>query len=188
MPNPNGTAVVMNNVINLEQHLYILSVELNTNLFEIVPVQLIACETNSGQRKVNDHKRPIRLKSDRESKKRKRSEETDSDRQIRLQKANEFKRRKQLNETDSNRLIRLEKDRESKKRKKLNKSDSKRQLRLEKDRLCHKQKRAKEVAQQHQCGISQQDYLNMFDNTQIGGVEEKCWAKANMNKFHKSVQ
>ena len=28
----------------------------------------------------------------------------------------------------------------------------------------------------------------MFDSTQNGGIEEQCWAKANINKFHKSVQ
>jgi hypothetical protein len=28
----------------------------------------------------------------------------------------------------------------------------------------------------------------MFDSTQNGGIEKQCWAKANINKFHKSVQ
>ena len=28
----------------------------------------------------------------------------------------------------------------------------------------------------------------MFDTTQNGGIEEQCWAKANINKFHNSVQ
>ena len=28
----------------------------------------------------------------------------------------------------------------------------------------------------------------MFDDTKYGGIEKQCWAKANMNKFHKSVQ
>jgi hypothetical protein len=28
----------------------------------------------------------------------------------------------------------------------------------------------------------------MFDNTDNGGIEERCWAKANINKFNKSVQ
>ena len=40
MPNPNGTAVVMkfNDILDLEQHFYFLSVELHTKFFEIVPV------------------------------------------------------------------------------------------------------------------------------------------------------
>jgi hypothetical protein len=60
-------------------------------------------------------------------------------------------------------------------------------MRLEKDRLNKKQKRAKKVSQpEHE--INQQDYLNMFDNTESGGIEEQCWAKANINKFNKSVQ
>ena len=40
---------------------------------------------------------------------------------------------------------------------------------------------------QSQNEISEQDYLNMFDNTQNGGIEQQCWAKANIDKFHKSV-
>ena len=28
----------------------------------------------------------------------------------------------------------------------------------------------------------------MFDSTQNGGIEEQCWAEANINKFHKSVR
>ena len=48
-------------------------------------------------------------------------------------------------------------------------------------------KRAKKVSQpEHE--INQQDYLNMFDNIDNGGIEEQCWAKANINKFNKSVQ
>ena len=40
IPDPNGTAVVMTftNIIELEQHVYCLSMELRTNSFEIVPV------------------------------------------------------------------------------------------------------------------------------------------------------
>jgi hypothetical protein len=46
----------------------------------------------------------------------------------------------------------------------------------------------KKVSQlQHEI-LNQQDYLNMFDNTNNGGIEEQCWAKANINKFNKSVQ
>jgi hypothetical protein len=35
----------------------------------------------------------------------------------------------------------------------------------------------------HQC-----DYLNTFDSTQNGTIEEKCWAKTNINKFYRAVQ
>ena len=127
-----------------------------------------------------DGERQIRLQKDSESKKRKRSEETDTNRQIRLQKDSESRKRKQSEETDPNKRIRLQKDSESKKRKRSEETDTNRQMRLEKDRLDKKQKRAKKV--------SQQDYLNMFDNTNNGGIEEQCWAKANINKFDKSVQ
>ena len=89
-------------------------------------------------------------------------------------------------ETDSEQ-IRLQKDSESKKRKRSAESDTNRQMRLEKERLNKKQKRARKVSQpQHE--INQQDHLNVFDNTNNGGIEEQCWAKANINKFNKSVQ
>ncbi len=85
------------NVFELERHLYSLSIELHTNIFEIVPVQLIAS-------KKAQHHKPS------ESKKRKRSEETDSKKRIRLQKVREFKTRKQSEETDSEKQKRLEID------------------------------------------------------------------------------
>ena len=83
MPNPNGTAVVMkfNDILDLELHLYFLSIELHTYLFEIVPVQLIAPETKS--------ERKSRLCKARQSKKHKRLEENDHNRHIRFQKDSE---------------------------------------------------------------------------------------------------
>ena len=36
--------------------------------------------------------------------------------------------------------------------------------------------------------INQQGYLNAFDIHNNGGIEDQCWANANMNRFHKSVQ
>ena len=131
MPNPNGTAVVMkfNDILDLEQHLYFLSIE-HTNLFEIVPVQLIAPETNS--------ERKSRLCKARQSKKHKRFEENYYNRHIRLQKDSESKKRKRPEETDNERQISFQKKRESKKRKQSQETDSERQLRLEKDRLYQK--------------------------------------------------
>ncbi|CAB4020009.1 Hypothetical predicted protein [Paramuricea clavata] len=134
-----------------------------------------------------DSERQIRLEKDSESKKRKRSEETDTNRQMRLQKDSESKKRKRSEETDSEQQVRLKKDSESKKRKRSDETDTNRKMRLEKERLNKKQKRARKVSQpQHE--INQPDYLNMFDNTNNGGIEEQCWAKANINKFNKSVQ
>ncbi len=254
MPDPNGTAVVMqfSNIHELERYLYSLSIELHTNIFEVVPVQLnISKASKQKTKRVNDHEyqgkihsveteaakqarlnkaseykkrkqleetncerqirlqkekeskkrkrseetdseRQVRLQKDKELKKRKRSEEIDSERQVRLQKDKEFKKRKQLEETDSERQVRLQKERESKKRKRSGETDSERQVRLDKDRLdkdrlCKKQKQAKVMSQPRQ-DISQQEYLNLFDTTNNGSIEEQCWAKTNINKFHKSVQ
>ena len=36
--------------------------------------------------------------------------------------------------------------------------------------------------------MNQETYLSMFDNTNNGGIEEQCWAKANISKFHNSLQ
>jgi DNA replication protein DnaC len=66
-------------------------------------------------------------------------------------------------------------------------TESDRQIRLQKDSESKKQKRAKQVSQPHN-EINQQDYLNMFDITNNGGIEEQCWANTNINKFHKSMQ
>ena len=135
-----------------------------------------------------DSERQIRLQKLSESIKQKHSEETDSEKQIRLQKDCESKKTKRSEETDPNRQIRLQKDSESKKRKRSEETDTSRQVRLEKDRLNKKQKRAKKVLQPQHEMLNQQDYLNMFDRTNNGGIEEQCWAKANINKFNKSVQ
>ena len=177
MPDSNGIAVVMkfNDILDLEQHLYFLSIELHTNLFEIVPVQLIACGTDNTVR--------CRKQKNSEYQKRKRSEETDSDRDVRLQKAKVYKKRKVSEETDDERQKRLEQKRESKKRKQLNETDSERQLRLQKQKRTGTRKVA-----QLQSKISQQDYLNAFDSTQNGSIEEQFWAKTNIEKFHKAIQ
>ena len=195
MPHPDGTTVVMKfgSIQELKQHLYCMSIELHANIFEIVPVQLIAHRHSvnvSRKRKrldETDIEREIRLQRDRESKKRKLSEETDNERLKRLQKKTESEKRKQSSEIDTERLVRLQKKSESKKRKQLDETDCERQLRLEKDRVYQKQKRARRASQPDN-EISQQDYLNLFDITQNGSIEKQCWAKANINKFHKSVQ
>ena len=72
MPDPNGTAVVMKfaSLTELEKYLCMLSTELNTNLFEVVPVQFyVSCK--------------------------KQHRETQSMKQTRLQIAKEYKKRKQ---------------------------------------------------------------------------------------------
>ena len=73
-------------------------------------------------------------------------------------------------------------------------TDSERQIRLKKERLSEKQKQSKQAENQRapkrvsQHKISQQEYLNIFDIAENGGIEQQSWVKANINKFHKSVQ
>ncbi len=166
-----------------------------------MPVQLNICKaSNQKTKRVNDQEyqgkirsveteaaKQARLNKANEYKKRKQSEETNCERQMRLQKEKESKKRKRSEKTDSERQVRLQKERESKKRKRSGETDSERQVRLEKDRLCEKQKQAKVMSQPRQ-DISQQEYLNLFDKTNNGSIEEQCWAKTNIIKFHKSMQ
>ena len=176
MPDPNGTAVVMKftNILELEQYLYSLSIELHTNSFEIVPVQLNKYIASKSKTKGENH---------REYQKKRRSVETTSDKQARPKKASDYKKKIQSYKTDSERQIRLQKVRDMKKRKRSEESDSERRNRLEKDRLSKKQKRTQRVSQP-QPELSKTDYLNLFDITQNGGIEEQSWAKANINKFN----
>ncbi|CAB4020200.1 ATP-dependent DNA helicase PIF1 [Paramuricea clavata] len=116
-PDPNGTAVVMkfNNTVHLEQHICSLSMGLNANLFEIVPVQIHMDQCNKTRlekdREYHKQKRlekshspfnQIRLEKARESKKRKRTQETDSQRQSRLQKAKIYKKQKRTEKASGN--------------------------------------------------------------------------------------
>ena len=105
------------------------------------------------------------------SKKLKRSQETNIETQIRLKKKKLYKNQKRSEETDSERQIRLEKERLSKKQKRSKQAEN--------------QRTPKRVSQHE---ISQQEYLNTFDMAENGGIEQQSWAKANINKFHKSVQ
>ncbi len=112
MPDANGTAVVMTfkNITDLEQYLHFLSRELNTNLFEISPIQLHVniCEGSKGR---------ARLEKDSKYHKTVRLQESPCERENRLQKMTEAKKRKLLMETDCEKKPRLNKDRESKKKK-----------------------------------------------------------------------
>ena len=180
MPDSNGTAVVMKftNILELEQFLLSLSTQLHTNLFEIVPVHL---EKSNASQQTNKCAKGCNYQRKRHSR------ETEQDKQVRLNKAKEYKKRKQLEETDSERQIRLQKVSKSVKRKRSKETDSEKQMRLNQNRLHKKQMRANPMSQP-QNEMDQEGYLNLFDNTNNGGIEEQCWAKANINKFHKSVQ
>ena len=106
MPDSNGTAVVMkcDDVSQLQQYLCSLSVQLNVEGFEVVPVEFYAehskikCffASNAGEN----------------SRKRKRFEETVVEKEKRLQKAREYKKRKSLEETEREKQTRLQRKRE----------------------------------------------------------------------------
>ncbi len=109
MPDPNGTAVVMKfaNIHELEQHLYSLSIELHSNIFEVVPVQLNICKAS---------KQKTKCVNDQEYQRKRRSVETEGVKQARLKEASESKKRKQSQETDNERQMMLQKVSESKKK------------------------------------------------------------------------
>ena len=77
MPDPNGTAVVMKftNILELLHYLYFLSIELHTNSFEIVPVQLNEYIASKSKTK---------CENDREYQKKRCSVETGSDKQAKI--------------------------------------------------------------------------------------------------------
>ena len=100
MPHSNGTAIVLK--FETEQHLYLLSMNLHVNAFEIVAVQLILL---SAKQKAKSLKNIEYLE-------RKRSKENEYEKQIRLQKANDYKKFKLLEETDSERELRLQNKRQ----------------------------------------------------------------------------
>ena len=178
MPCENGTAVVMkfDDISCVEQHLYSLSVELHSNLFELVPVQLIDLSEN--ERLQRNRKRKLALESDSETNK----EDLKKDKQRRL----ESKRKTLLREKDCDKQKRLAKANNYERAKKIVETDSQRQSRLERNRLSQRRSRQRRSLAQNE--ISQQDYLTQFNNTQYGGIENQSWAKTNINKFYKSVQ
>ncbi len=88
-------------------------------------------------------------------------------------------KRKQSEETDNQRKTRLQNQKNCMKRKHSAETmDQREDLK--------KQKRAETLSKQ-ESEINQQEYLNMFDNCQNGSIEEQSWAKANIDKFHKTL-
>ena len=180
MPHPNGTAVVVkyDDLSELEHYLYSLSSELNSNLFEVVPVQLrLGYNAKEHMRQIRSEEsecdKQNRLENARKYEKRKRDGETETERQARLKKAKNYKKRKQAVETECERFTRLEKDTNYQKAKQTKKACVENETRLT---------NAKENP------VNQQVYLKEYDIAKHGSIEEQCWAKANINKFHKSIE
>ena len=188
MPDSHGTAVLMKytSIIELEQYLCCLSRELNTNLFEIVAVEIKPLNFDSsglakttsclkgmeGQqvRLTNkEFQTASRLDKARERMKRKRGAETTSQKQSRLENARNYQKQKRTQETPHERQTGLESARKYRKIKPTEDSHVQIQSEIETQIL------------------SQQDYLKKFD-IKNGGIHEQSWAKANINKFHKSVR
>ena len=177
MPDPNGNAVVMQfaNMLELGQYLYRLSEALHSNLFEIVPVQFTEFVNNSSTKNVNFAK-SVRLLKNKEFQKAKWSMENDCERQKRLQKMGEYINKKRWEESELTRQTRLDGA----------KLYQNKKLSLETDLEKENQPKRKRLYQSS--GDSQKDYLTAFDISQNGGIEEQSWAKANINKFHKSMK
>ena len=157
-----------------------------------------------------EHDKQVRLKKANEYKKRKQSEETACGRQIRLQKVNESLKRKFSQEIVSEREIRLRKDSMSKKKKRSVETASETKNRLQNNNVYKKTKQSKETVSEKQSRLQkdsayrkkkrlaetdnergirlEKDRLHKKDKISNGGIEEQCWAKANIIKFHKSVQ
>ena len=156
MPDSNGTAVVMkfDNLSELQHHLSSLSNELNTNLFEVVPVQL---------KQLYNAKKHMRQK---------RAHETECEKHARLEKVRKYKKRKRDAETETEKQTRLENTRNYKRRKQAEKACVDNEISMTNAVIT----------------VNQQDYLKEHHLAKNGSIEEQSWAKANIKKFHKSVQ
>ena len=218
MPDPNGTAVVMKcaDICSLEEYLCSISLKLNTELFEVVPVEFHRHNIDSDMIDVNkvdntqknkstesEIQRLSRLQKAREYKQRRLSEETDIEKTIRLQRCRASRKRKISQESETERHIRLDKRNASKKQRLSEETDSQRQIRLAKDNACHKRKRSQKIkidktTSQGQSTyednvleipttVSKEDYLNKFNVTQYGELHEQKWARSNISKFHNAI-
>jgi hypothetical protein len=117
------------------------------------------------------------LENDRNYRKRKRATESENDKQTRLENDKKYQREKLAKETENEKQTRLENGRKYKKRKQAKKTvteNNENQVRLE-------QSSSNNI-------VSQQDYLKEFDIKKNGSIHDQSWAKANITKFHKSVQ
>ena len=138
------------------------------------------------QNRSEESQNQIRLKNHRIYKKTKRAMETENEKQHRLESGRNYNKRKQAVETETEKQTRLENAGNNKKRKQAVETTTEKQTRLENDRTYHKRKRAEATAIEKY--INQQDYIKEFDITKNGGIEEQCWPKSNINKFHKSIE
>ena len=103
--------------------------------------------------------------------------ESESDRKTRLENDKKYQRKKLAVETENQKQTRLENARKYKKRKQTEKTvteNNENQVQLE-------QFSSSNI-------VSQQDYLKEFDIKKNGNIHNQTWAKANITKFHKSVQ
>ena len=172
MPDPNGTAVIMKcSTINiLFEYLCDLAFELNTNIFEVVPVEFTEeqkrhyqvlvprpeCSNifkrkrseisdNQKQKKIlktiqTQSRSKTRLDRAKSNKQNRIIEESESERRARLNRRNAIDRQKRLNETEDERQTRLNKRNAFDKQKRLNETDSERQARLNKRKSFYKKK------------------------------------------------
>lgn len=166
MPCNNGTAVLIkcDTLGELEQHFHLLSRELNTNVFEIVPVQLLLSTGSCDPVTSNNTNKQTKLRNDREYHRLKRLEESENARQTRMENDRVYQKRKLTLETECQKQLRLENARKYKKRKQVEQLPN---------------------ANKHK-HVSQHEYLKEFDIFKHGGIHEQSWAKQNIAKFHKS--
>ena len=175
MPDPNGTAVVMQfaNVLDVEQYLYALFDAMHSNLFEIVPVQFTEFVSNGSPKNVN-FTRSVRLLKNREFQSTKWSKENDCERQNRLLDSREYVNKKRCEESELARQSKLDC---------ANMLKGSDQL-----RLIWRDKTGLKRRLYQRSASSQNDYLTAFNISENGGIEEQSWAKTNVNKFHKSIK
>ena len=95
--------------------------------------------------------------------------ETESERQLRLKNDREYRRKKRANETAV--------EKQAKKRKLSDKSEL---------NICLLSRQGSSIIDSEI--PTQENYLKEFDSIKNGSIHEQMWAKANIKKFHKSVE
>jgi hypothetical protein len=107
--------------------------------------------------------------------------------QTRIPIAKEYEKRKQALETETEKQTTLENARMCKKRKRGSEENEGQKMKKNYKKLKRAKVHVSCADEQARQNLNQEDYLKILDKKN-SGIEEQCWAKASINKFHKSVQ
>ena len=197
MPHPFGKCVLVS--VNSLSHL-VIYFQSTVHQIDSTPFEVKGVSVKEIQAEVLVSEQPSKTNTARshnvtpkERMKKKRLNETETEKHLRLENARKYKKAKLAVESENEKIIRREKDRLYQKNKRSNQTEtqvaSSTSIRNAKDN--QRMMRQKQNTTTQPCSSSrtmnQVNYLQEF-NTSNGFLHEQCWAKSNLNKFHKSNQ